>query len=593
MRTHFCGELRAMHIAEKVTLNGWIHRRRDHGGVIFLDVRDYRGYVQCVFHPDRPESFEVADKSRSEAVVQIVGSVRARTEDQLNPTLSTGEVEVLGESMTILNVAETPPFPLHEFANPGEDVRLRYRYVDLRRPEMQARLRMRSEITSYVRRFLESECFIDVETPTLTKSTPEGARDFLVPSRLHNGAFYALPQSPQLFKQLLMASGVDRYYQIARCYRDEDLRHDRQPEFTQIDIEASFVDANEIRDLTERMLRGLFQEVLDNDLPEFPVLKYKQAMQAYGSDRPDLRNPLHFVDVDDLLTESKFGVFQKPARDSQSRVAVLRVPNSVNDLSRKQLDDFVDFVRDLGAGGLAYIRVNEIARGRDGLQSPILKFLSEDEINGVLQRVKAENGDVLFFGADKSSVVNASLGEFRNHIANVLDRLDSKYAPCWVVDFPMFGKNADNQLTPEHHPFALPQGKIEDLLLAPSDALADAYDVVLNGYELGGGSLRNHEANKQRAVFKAMHIEQEAEVKFRFLLEALESGCPPHGGIALGLDRLVMLATGVDSIRDVIAFPKTQSATCPLTDAPSAVDRHQLRELHLNLAGQKPARSEK
>ena len=583
MRSHYCGDLDESHIGTDVTLAGWVHRRRDHGGVIFLDVRDRQGLVQVVYHPDSPEPFAVADRVRSEYVVLVKGRVRPREDDAINPNLKTGKVEVLGLALQLLNESKVPPFPLNDYANPGEEIRLKYRFMDLRRPQMQERLHARAKITQVVRQSLEEEGFIDVETPTLTKSTPEGARDFLVPSRVHPGKFFALPQSPQLFKQLLMMAGIDRYYQIARCYRDEDLRHDRQPEFTQIDIEASFTSANEIREITERMIRNLFTEMLDVDVGEIPVLTHTEAALNYGTDRPDLRNPLKLVDVDELLMESGFGVFQKPAVLDDSRVAALLVPGAAEELSRKQLDDCVKFVQDLGGKGLAYIKVNDRDKGLEGLQSPILKFLSEGEVESILTKVGAKTGDIVFFGADRRSVVNDTLGAFRNHIGEMLNLVENGFRACWIVDFPMFEITPEGNLSPEHHPFAQPKGSREDLLANPASAEAQAYDIVINGYEVGGGSLRNHDADMQRAVFEVLNMAQEAEVKFSFLLEALDLGCPPHGGIALGLDRLVMILTGTESIRDVIAFPKTQTAACPLMDAPNVVDFHQLRELRLDV----------
>ena len=580
MRTHYCGALRTDHVDEVVQLCGWVHRRRDHGGVIFLDLRDHRGLVQVVFNPDAGTAFDIADQLRSEFVVQLSGRVRNRLDGATNPDLATGEIEIVGQHLEILNRARTIPFPLNEYSQPGEDIRLRYRYIDLRRPEMQQKMRLRSQTSAYIRQYLESQDFIDVETPTLTKSTPEGARDFLVPSRIQSGKFYALPQSPQLFKQMLMMAGVDRYYQIARCYRDEDLRHDRQPEFTQIDIEASFVDSAEIMRITESMLRGLFQTVLSIELDDFPVLSYDDAMDRYGSDKPDLRNPLELINVDDLVQSCGFGVFENPANDSLGRVAALKVPGCVDQLSRKQLDDLVEFVQSLGAKGLAYIKVNDREAGIDGLQSPILKFLDASVVESVLDRVNAKTGDIVFFGADKCDVVNASLGVFRNHIADMLELKQDGFKPCWVVDWPMF-EIANNTLTPAHHPFTLPTCTSSELRENPANQKAHAYDVVLNGYELGGGSLRIHEADMQRAVFDVLSMGQEAESKFGFLLEALDLGCPPHGGIALGLDRLAMIMSNTESIRDVIAFPKTQTASCLLTSAPSEVDVHQLRELGL------------
>ena len=580
MRTHYCGVLRKDHIDQRVELCGWVHRRRDHGGVIFLDLRDHQGLIQVVFNPDTVDAFETADDVRSEYVVQLQGRVRARLDGATNPDLATGEVEVLGDAISILNRSRTIPFPLNEYSQPGEDIRLRYRYVDLRRPEMQAKLRLRSRVSSYIRRFLEDEDFVDIETPTLTKSTPEGARDYIVPSRTQQGRFFALPQSPQLFKQMLMVAGFDRYYQIARCYRDEDLRHDRQPEFTQIDIEASFVEPSDVMSITERMLEGLFRETLGIELGQFPVLTYEQAMDRYGSDKPDLRNPLELVNVDDIVTNCEFAVFKNPANDPDGRVAAINVPGAIEALSRKQLDDLVDYVQEHGAKGLAYVKVNDLESGIEGLQSPILKFLDQKTIFRILERVEAQNGDIVFFGADRSNIVNESLGRFRNHIADLVGIERSGFEPCWVVDWPMFEKDG-NALSPAHHPFTQPACGVAELRESPVDQLAHAYDIVVNGYELGGGSIRIHDPEMQNAVFDVLEMGQEASAKFGFLLEALELGCPPHGGIALGLDRLIMIMIGTDSIRDVVAFPKTQSATCLLTSAPNEVDRLQLRELGL------------
>ncbi|MEM7100697.1 MAG: aspartate--tRNA ligase [Pseudomonadota bacterium] len=582
MRSHYCGEISTAQVGEEVTVCGWVHRRRDHGGVIFLDIRDRTGIVQVVYDPDTEESFATADSVRNEFVLFAQGLVRPRPEGTVNPDMATGEIEVLGKKLTILNEARTPPFQLDEYSEAGEDVRLRYRYMDLRRPEMQQRMRMRAQISSQVRQYLEDNGYWEIETPTLSRATPEGARDYLVPSRTHAGQFFALPQSPQVYKQLLMMSGMDRYYQIARCYRDEDLRADRQPEFTQIDIEASFVSTEEVMQLTEGMIKGLFTDLLDVALPEFPVLTWTDAMRDYGSDRPDLRNPLKLVDIADLMQAVEFKVFQGPANDAQGRVVALRAPGG-NTMSRKVIDDFTEFVGRYGAKGLAYIKVNDLEQGAEGLQSPILKFLPEDVTQQVLSRVGAQTGDVVFFGADKASVVNDAMGALRNELAAELGLVEDGFAPCWVVDFPMFHQGREGTLGAEHHPFTQPTCTPEELTTEPLAAKAAAYDVVMNGYELGGGSLRIHDQSMQAAVFEALQMGQEAQSKFGFLLDALQFGCPPHGGIALGLDRLVMLMTDSTSIREVIAFPKTQSAACLMMSAPNTVDEHQLRDLHIRL----------
>ncbi|MEM9741931.1 MAG: aspartate--tRNA ligase [Pseudomonadota bacterium] len=583
MRSVYGGELGLANVDATITLCGWVHRRRDHGGVIFLDLRDASGIVQVVFDPDTAESFALAETVRSEFVLRVVGRVRRRDEGAINPAMATGEIEVLGKELTILNAAQTPPFQLDEHSDAGEDVRLRYRYLDLRRPEMQDKLRTRARITSAVRRALEAEGFCEVETPTLTRSTPEGARDYLVPSRTHPGEFFALPQSPQVYKQLLMMSGLDRYYQIARCYRDEDLRHDRQPEFTQIDIEAAFVERDDVMGLTERMLRSVFSDVLGVSLPEFPILSFDAAMGRYGSDKPDLRNPLELKDVEDLVADSDFKVFSGPAKDASGRVVLLRAPGAATALTRREIDELTDFVGRYGAKGLAYIKVNDRAAGVDGLQSPILKFLGAEVVEQLLDRAAAENGDLVFFGAGSASVVNDSMGALRNELGRRLDLIEDRWAPCWVVDWPMFEAGRDNTLTAMHHPFTRPTCSVDELRAAPLEARAAAYDVVLNGYEIGGGSLRIYESAMQQAVFDALKMGQEAGSKFGFLLDALSYGCPPHGGIALGLDRIVMLMTDSPAIRDVIAFPKTQTAACVMMQAPSPVDTHQLRELGIQL----------
>ena len=589
MRSHFCGELNESNIDENVTLCGWVHRRRDHGGVIFLDLRDRDGIAQVVYDPDAEESFGIAEGVRSEFVVLVNGRVRRRPEGTINKEMATGHIEVLGTELTILNASETPPIQLDEHMEAGEDVRLKYRYIDLRRPEMADRLRFRSKVGNIIRNFLDSNGFLDIETPLLTKATPEGARDYLVPSRTHEGRFFALPQSPQLFKQILMASGMDRYYQIAKCFRDEDLRADRQPEFTQIDIETSFMEESQIMEITEAMIKHTFKKSLNVDLDDFPRISYSDAISLYGSDKPDLRINLTLVDIADLMKSAEFKVFSGPANDADSRVVALRVPNGVS-LTRKVIDDYTDFVGRFGARGLAWIKVNDLVAGVAGLQSPILKFMDAEIIRKLLSKLSVETGDIIFFGADKSKVVNESMGALRIKVAEDLNLVASGWAPLWVVDFPMFELDSDGQLTSLHHPFTAPTLNVGELREDPTRALSRAYDMVLNGTELGGGSIRIHDAEMQSAVLKLLGIDDaEAREKFGFLLEALSYGCPPHGGIAFGFDRLIMLMTGSSSIRDVIAFPKTQSASCPLTDAPGNVSARQLRELSIRLRDASPS----
>ena len=586
MRTHYCGHLDESHIDQEVTLCGWVYRRRDHGGVIFIDLRDREGIAQVVFDPDARETFMLAERVRSEYVLKVTGKVRHRPEGTENPDLPTGRVEVLGHTLEILNAARTPPFQLDD-DDVSEEHRLRYRYIDLRRPEMQRRLRLRYQVTREMRRYLDEQGFLDIETPMLTRATPEGARDYLVPSRTHPGSFFALPQSPQLFKQLLMISGFDRYYQIVRCFRDEDLRADRQPEFTQLDIEASFVDEETIMQLMEEMMRELFARVLEVPLhTPFPRMSYAEAMERYGSDKPDLRIPLELVTLSDLMKEVEFKVFSAPANDPRGRVAALRVPKGC-ELSRKEIDDYTCFVGIYGAKGLAYIKVNDASAGREGLQSPILKFLPDEVIAAILERTGAESGDLIFFGADRASVVNESLGALRVKLGHDRGLVERGWKPLWVVDFPMFEWDEDdNRWVALHHPFTSPREEHLELLSSdPGACLSRAYDMVLNGSEVGGGSIRIHRPEVQELVFRHLGIgEEEAQEKFGFLLDALQYGAPPHGGIAFGLDRLAMLMAGAPSIRDVMAFPKTQTAACLLTSAPAEVDERQLKELGIRLA---------
>ena len=579
MRTHYCGDINETSIDDTVTFCGWVHRRRDHGGVIFLDVRDREGIVQVVFDPDTVEAFNTADSVRSEFVVQIVGLVRGRPDGAVNEGMRTGKIEILGKEITVLNKAQTPPFPLDGYTDVGEDIRLKYRYMDMRRPEMQEKMRFRSKVSSNLRRYLEENGFLDIETPILTRATPEGARDYLVPSRTHEHSFFALPQSPQLFKQLLMVAGFDRYYQIAKCFRDEDLRADRQPEFTQIDIEASFIDEEEIMNLTQGMITELFEKELDVKLGEFPRMPYSEAMSKYGSDKPDLRIPLQLVDVAEFLQDIEFKVFAAPAKDPKGRVAALRVPGGA-EISRKQIDAYTKYVSIYGAKGLAWIKVNEIEKGVEGLQSPIIKFIGDDNTMAIMEKLGAENGDIIFFGADKEMIVNEALGALRCKIGEDLDLYTCKWAPMWVVDFPMFEETKDGGITAIHHPFTAPSCSPEELKASPLTALSRAYDMVLNGVELGGGSVRIHNEDMQSTVFNILGIDdEEAKNKFGFLLDALRFGAPPHAGLAFGLDRLVMLMTGATSIRDVMAFPKTTTAACPLTSAPSPANPQQLEEL--------------
>ena len=581
MKSHYCGEITSSNLKEEVTICGWVHRRRDHGGVIFLDVRDIKGICQAVVNPDNKESFKLAESIRNEYVVQINGVVRNRLEGTINKNMHTGEIEIEVKNIDILSKANTPVFPIDEYQEVNEDVRLKNRVLDLRRPEMNERIITRSKITSLIRNYLDKNDFHEIETPILTKATPEGARDYILPSRVQPGSFYALPQSPQLFKQLLMIGGLNKYYQIARCFRDEDLRADRQPEFTQIDIEASFVEQKEIMQISEKMIKNIIKEFCDETLDKFEVLNWHDAMEKYGCDKPDLRIPLKLIEISDLVKDEEFKVFAEPAKDQNSRVVAMRVPNG-NSLSRGQIDDYTKFVSKLGAKGLAYIKINDVKDLENGIQSPILKFLKSETISNIVDVLKVKTDDLIFFGAGPQSVVNLSMSSLIKKLGEDLNLYSSKWAPCWIVNFPMFEENAEGDLTPLHHPFTLPQCSKKELLEDPKKSIAHAYDVVLNGYEIGGGSLRIFDKDMQQSIFSILNIsKEEADKKFGFLLKALSSGCPPHGGIAFGLDRIVMLVTNTTNIRDVIAFPKTQSAACLLTDAPSKVEKEQLEELKI------------
>ena len=587
LRSHACGQINESLLDQVITVSGWAQRRRDHGGVIFIDLRDASGLLQVVVDPDAVDAFAVADTVRNEHVLQVTAKVRARPEGTTNKDLPTGMVEVYATDIVVLNRSDPIPFQLDD-DDTSEAVRLKYRYLDLRRDSMQKIFRLRSGVTKYFRDFLEAENFCDIETPILTKSTPEGARDYLVPSRVHAGEFFALPQSPQLFKQLLMVAGFERYYQIARCFRDEDLRADRQPEFTQLDVETSFMNEEEIMDMMENMIRGLFKAKLDVDLPaQFPRMTYADSIEQYGIDRPDLRIPLKLVSVTDLMKEVDFKVFSAPANSAEGRVAAMRIPGGASALTRKQIDLYTEFVGNYGARGLAYIKVNDLSTGKEGLQSPIVKNLPEDVLAQVMQRIGAQNGDLVFFGADSAKVVNDSLAALRVKVGTDLGMIETKWSPMWVVDFPMFEKDEENdRWSSLHHPFTAPKtDQIDQLATDPGNVLSRAYDMVLNGTELGGGSIRIHQTELQKQAFTALGIDdEEAQEKFGFLLDALRYGAPPHGGMAFGVDRIVAMMSEVDSIRDVIAFPKTQRASCSLTAAPSAVDKTQLRDLHIRLS---------
>tara|TARA_B110000014_G_C20125582_1_gene599249 strand:- start:2725 stop:4497 length:1773 start_codon:yes stop_codon:yes gene_type:complete len=582
-RTHKCGLVVKKDLGKEVEIAGWVHRRRDHGGVIFLDIRDESGLLQVVYNPEDDSVFSLAESCRNEYVIKCSGILRLRPEGTINQEIMTGEFELLASSLEVLNTSGPVPFQLDEHLNTGEETRLRYRFLDLRREEMQNNIRLRSRTSSAIRAYLEKYDFIEIETPILTKATPEGARDYLVPSRTFPGSFFALPQSPQLFKQTLMASGFERYYQFARCFRDEDLRAERQPEFTQIDIEASFVSSKEVMDLTEKMILNTFKNILDIDLGIFRRITYKEAIEKFGTDKPDLRNPLEFVEVKELFVDSDFKVFSDPANDLNSRIAALKVHGG-EALTRKKIDDYTKHVISLGAKGLAYIKVQDITKNREGLQSPILKFLDDKTINSLISSLNLQSGDILFFGAGDAKITNDSLSSLRDLLAKDLDLLESNWAPCWVTDWPMFELNKSSQLTPLHHPFTKPLSSKEELTKNPLTVIADAYDMVINGVEVGGGSIRIHDQEIQSLVFDLLGIpKEEAEEKFGFLLSALKYGCPPHGGIAFGLDRMLMLMTDSESIRDVIAFPKTQTASCLLTEAPGIASIEQLQELGIRI----------